>query len=580
MYVRRRLNTSSSSCKFYTTVIVIISISLLVLLNSLIYVFVLVPSWQGQVLTYDGRKVSEALAHVLAHTQCGPVEGLLEEDVFVFKGIPYALPPEGSRRWQKPVGLNEKEGTCWKGTLQVKQFGSACVQPKDPNNHSSFTGSEDCLFLNVWTRSLDPLAKLPVMVWIHGGDLVFFSGNYPGYSPNPSVTKATGAVYVSMNYRLGPLGFLSLDVLSKESPSGTSGNYGLMDIILVLQWVRDNIRNFGGDPSKVTVFGQSSGGTAIHALLASPLAVGLFHTAWAMSPSSILNKTSSQASRDNAIFLTRTGCDNADCLRSLAPFKLMEGTPWSVFPYWGMEDLFSMPVKGHFDGALPVVDGKVLMEPPLQAWKSGRGIDVPLLLTTTAQEIDLMPFDPTISHWTWPHYRAIVKEQLTPFGTQVAQKALELYPSSSRYSPEFQYTSLVTDIRATCPVHVLANVTSSHFRSPVYRGIVTASPSQPVNAFNISSARYAFHCWDAFTFFGDFGALGFQPQTKDLDFQRMLRQQVITFARDGRPESPVWQTYGTCTALISDHVFPEDHYNRDKCDFWLREGFFSYAWIN
>lgn len=580
MYVRRRLNTDSNSCRFYTIVVVIITICLLILLNSLVYVFVLVPSWQGNVLTWDGREAVEARVHVLAHTQCGPVEGLVEDDVFVFKGIPYAVPPVGDKRWQAPEEMSDRKGTCWKGVRQAKQFGSACVQPLGLNNFSNFTGSEDCLFLNIWTRSLDPLARLPVMFWIHGGDLVYFSGNYHAYSPSPTVTKATAAVYVSINYRLGPMGFLTLDVLSKESASGTSGNYGLMDMLLALHWVKNNIGNFGGDPNKVTVFGQSSGGTAIHALLGSPLAAGLFHRAWASSPSAILNKTSAQASLDNAVFLNLTGCSTAECLRGLSPEQIMRGTPWTVFPYYGMDDLSNMPIKGRFDGALPVIDGNVLNEPPLQAWKNGRGVDVPVLWTTMAQELDLLPFDPTISHWTWPHYQTTVRQQLTLFGEDVAARALALYPYSSHYTPEYQYTSLISDIRATCPVHVLANVMSAHFRSPVYRGVITAAPSSPVNVFNVTSARYAFHMWDVMVFFGDFHVLGFHAEEKDLRFQTVLRQQVMAFARDGRPEAPVWENYSACTALISDHVFPMEHYNKDKCDFWLREGFFSYAWIN
>ena len=254
VYVRRPLHPNPGACKFYTIVITVISISLILLLLSLVYVFVLVPSCQGNVLSWDGRTIQEARIHVLTHTQCGPVEGLVDDGVYVFKGIPYAVPPTGPRRWEKPQGLSRQHGTCWRGTRQTKQFGNVCVQPRGFSDFTSFTGSEDCLVLNVWTQSLDPLAKLPVMFWIHGGSLVYGSGNMAHMTPTPDVTKSTRAVYVSINYRLGPMGFLTLDTLSQSSSSGTSGNYGLMDMILALQWVRDNIRNFGGDPNKVYTY--------------------------------------------------------------------------------------------------------------------------------------------------------------------------------------------------------------------------------------------------------------------------------------------------------------------------------------
>lgn len=253
VYVRRPLHPNPGACRFYTIVISVISISLLLLLLSLVYVFVLVPSWQGNVLSWDGRTLQAARTHLLTHTECGPVEGLVEGGVYVFKGIPYALPPVGPRRWEKPRGLSRQEGSCWRGTRPAKQFGASCLQPQGFNNFSAFAGSEDCLVLNVWTQSLDPLAGLPVMFWIHGGSFIMGSGNWAPFCPTADVTKATRAVYVSLNYRLGPMGFLTLDTLSQSSPTGTSGNYALMDMMLALQWVKDNIKNFGGNPNKVRI---------------------------------------------------------------------------------------------------------------------------------------------------------------------------------------------------------------------------------------------------------------------------------------------------------------------------------------
>jgi carboxylesterase type B len=197
-----------------------------------------------------------------------------------------------------------------------------------------------------------------------------------------------------------------------------------------------------------------------------------------------------------------------------------------------------------------------------------------------AQEVDLAPFDSNMFNWTWGHYEAVVREQLTPFSPDLATTALEIYPPTGDYfSPEYQYTSMVSDIRVTCPVQVLADVTASHFTSRVYRAVVIASPSTPLDIAG-SPARYAFHAWDIVAFFGDFQGLQYAPSKMDKEFQKVLRDQVMSFVRDGRPEAPVWDTARTCVALLSDHVFPVEQYNRNRCDFWLQNGFFSYALIN
>ena len=244
----RRFSNQGKICRLHTPTITIVSLLLLpILVFSLVYIFA--TSGQSQVLLHN-RAVTEAEGAAVANTSCGPVEGVMEDSVFVFKGIPYALPPLGPRRWQAPQGLSREDGTCWTSTRQAKQFGDMCTQPAGIDAFSSVLGNEDCLFLNVWTTSLQINPNLPVFFWIHGGNLVFGSGNTPSYMPTPELTSSTNAVYVSLNYRLGPMGFLTLETLNENSTSGTSGNYGLMDIIVALHWVKDNIRNFGGNPDK------------------------------------------------------------------------------------------------------------------------------------------------------------------------------------------------------------------------------------------------------------------------------------------------------------------------------------------
>lgn len=184
-----------------------------------------------------------------------------------------------------------------------------------------------------------------------------------------------------------------------------------------------------------------------------------------------------------------------------------------------------------------------------------------------------MPFDLDIRNWTWSRYESEVRKRLAPFGEDVADTALELYPPEDQLTPEYQYTSMVSDIRFTCPTDAMADAAAALSHAPVYRAVVTSFPSHPITVLHsLWRPTYAFHSWDLLAFFGDFAALRFTPEKLDLDFQRVLRQQVMTLARDGQPEAPVWQPFHSCTALLSDHVFPVDHFNRDRCSYWLKKG--------
>jgi para-nitrobenzyl esterase len=199
----------------------------------------------------------------------GPVTGGQEkvagQDIWTFKGIPYAAPPVGALRWQPPQPV-----TPWEDAVACTEFGPACPQPAMFEGFSLSAGvtAEDCLNLNVWSPAESAGQKLPVMVWIHGGSFETGSGAMQIYDGGN--LAAEGVVVVTINYRLGPLGFLSHPALSADADSGVSGNYGLLDQIAALQWVQRNIAGFGGDPSNVTVFGESAGGISILDLIVSP----------------------------------------------------------------------------------------------------------------------------------------------------------------------------------------------------------------------------------------------------------------------------------------------------------------------
>src|ERR1700737_1636205 len=205
----------------------------------------------------------------------GNLEGFDTAGVMVFRGIPYARPPIGNLRWSPPLPARP-----WRGVRAAKQLGQKCIQPQPlPRNDPFAAGvSEDCLYLNVWTNSLDTRAsRRPVMVWIHGGG--FFAGFGGEERHNGARLAKKGAVVVTLNYRLGPFGFLAHPAFAAESPYHAAGNYGLLDQIAALRWVQRNISRFGGDPSRVTIFGESAGGMSVGSLIASPLAKGLFQRA-------------------------------------------------------------------------------------------------------------------------------------------------------------------------------------------------------------------------------------------------------------------------------------------------------------
>jgi len=265
----------------------------------------------------SSNTLASTTAIVLVDT--GMLEGSQSRSIFSFKGIPFAAAPVGQWRWREPQAPAK-----WSGVRDAKSFGNACIQKpglSDKNGGNPGSISEDCLFLNVWTPSLRKGGKLPVMVWIHGGGLVFGSGSVPGYGGD-SLAKR-GAVIVSINYRMGPLGFFSHPALDAERTGFK--NFGLLDQIMALKWVQNNISAFGGDAKNVTIFGQSAGGESVLALYSSPLSRGLFQKGIAQSPYGMPSHTSEKARTVGVAVASAVGLDgvraSAVQLRSVSARK-------------------------------------------------------------------------------------------------------------------------------------------------------------------------------------------------------------------------------------------------------------------
>ncbi|XP_072554661.1 para-nitrobenzyl esterase-like isoform X2 [Paramormyrops kingsleyae] len=530
--------------------------------------------------------ISQLLFSAVVGTDCGYVRGRWADGAYSFKGIPFAAPPVKERRWRPPVDLQDA-GLCWRGTYEAVRFRNMCAQVQPMDEKGKVMGEEDCLYLNVWTPSLQKDARLPVMVWFHGGYLHMLSGSERGYSPTESLAAQTGIVYVSFNYRLNAFGFLALELLREGSPTNTSGNYGFMDQIAALKWVQRNIQQFGGDPGKVTIFGQSSGGTSVWTMMMSPLAKDLFHRAIDMSSSYNYNGSLEKAEKDNLVFLKKSGCSNLQCLYSLSTTKVLQAIPWKEYPSWAAEDCTNIPTKGLFVGPVVVVDGHVLLAPPFETWEKGSGYnDVPYVIGTTEQEADFSPPYENISMWTWEDYYWFVTENLTPFGVNISEEVISLYPISAKCPindrcPERLYTTLVSDLRVTCPAHDKARRAALALKSPVYRYIVTYTPSrvEEVSSLLPFPSRFSFHLLDALAFFDGLKSVLAGESSEDRSFQGIMTKYMVHFARTGEMPSE-WPPFPSHMALLSHNFSAVQNFSASRCQFWEKNHFYPYAWAN
>lgn len=352
----------------------------------------------------------------------GALEGTVDSTgVLVFRGIPYAAAPVGALRWRAPHPVSP-----WHGVRPASTYGASCPQPGDSTEWGPT--SEDCLTLNVYTATL-PVRNgrrshaRPVMVWIHGGG--YFTGSARGY--DGQVLARKGAVVVTLNYRLGALGYLAHPALIAESPSTRAGNYGLLDQIAALQWVKRNISRFGGDPARVTIFGESAGAFSVGALLASPNATGYFHRAILQSGTGLgFGILTPAAARDyaqagaKALGILGEDAAAARALRSVATERLMEiysPAPSVTLPY----ATWSGPVAGG-EGLPLTLDGAIT---------TGRWNRVPIIVGSNAGEGVI--FQPIDAARTPEAFRALLNgaEYGDPTGSLARAYPMTTHPDSA-----------------------------------------------------------------------------------------------------------------------------------------------------
>ncbi|WP_248324783.1 carboxylesterase/lipase family protein [Caballeronia sp. Sq4a] len=337
-----------------------------------------------------GGGSSNSADPTIAMTADGAVQGVAANGVVAYKGIPFAAPPVGSLRWRPPQPVS-----AWSGVRQATSFVHDCMQTSGPNSALTVAPSEDCLYLNVWRPQNSTGKNLPVMVWIYGGAYVVGGTSMPKYDGTQFAKE--GVVIVTVNYRLGRFGFFAHPALTAAAAQSgeTLANYGYMDQIAALKWVQRNISNFGGDPTNVTIFGESAGGEAIHNLLTSPLASGLFAKAINESGNGRVNQyygrtltrnaktVGASAEEQGASFASGLGINGSDAssldaLRALSADQVLGGLDTST--------LNTSHSLATFSGGA-VIDGKLVVDEPENQYKAGHFAKIPLMIGVNSADL-------------------------------------------------------------------------------------------------------------------------------------------------------------------------------------------------
>jgi para-nitrobenzyl esterase len=445
-----------------------------------------------------------------AKTRYGILQGTTAGEVIVYRGIAYAAAPVGQLRWRPPAAPNT-----WDGTRDASRFGAICPQPKRPDGVLSAGGdlpqSEDCLTLNVWAPR--NARNAPVMVWIHGGASRFGSGAGAVY--DGTTFARDGVILVTFNYRLGALGYFAHPALTRAAaPDEPLGNYGLMDQMAVLHWVRNNIAAFGGNPDNVTIFGESAGGSSVLALLATPSARGLFAKAIVESGGGWQRLATLAEEEQNGVDLARrAGLPGADAsveqLRALPPEKLNGITQ-------------RIGVIG------PFPDGRLMPEAPEAAFEHKRMINVPLIIGSNSYEASLLNILPVPT--------ATLLARLTPV-------RLALYRSLP--TDEAIVQAAYTDGVLGAPARWIAAAASPKMPVFLYHFSYVASALRGTmpGAAHGSEIAYVFETLDKLH-------AGFVPSTEDLGMARLMHGYWIGFAKSGVPRvdgGPAWPSYRSDT---------------------------------
>jgi para-nitrobenzyl esterase len=450
----------------------------------------------------------------------GWVQGTSEDGLTVYRGIPFAAPPVGDLRWRAP-----QPAAKWEGVRQADTFAPGPIQGGNPPSGKS----EDCLYLNVWTPAKSASDRIPVLVWIYGGGFGAGSTSERNYRGENLAKK--GVVLVSIAYRVGQLGFLAHPELSAESPNRVSGNYGLLDMIAGLQWIQKNIAAFGGDPAKVTIFGESAGGIAVSMLCASPLAKGLFHGAISQSGGSFgpprpttfpgeNQKRLADAERDGLKYAESARVSSIAELRKLAADKL--------------------PVGRGLGMSWPIIDGYVIPDDQYKLYEAGQFNDTPILVGYNSDEG--ASFSPPR---TPEDYIAAVKARYGKF----ADDLIKAYPVGTGTVPKTA-RDLARDAAFGWHTWSWARLQSQMGKGKAFYYYFDQHPEYPPDS--PQADRGSPHGQDVAYVFGHLNA-GPRTTESDLAISEAMMTYWTNFAKTGHPNGngvPNWPAFSDANPVV------------------------------
>jgi para-nitrobenzyl esterase len=441
----------------------------------------------------------------------GAVKGIKKGKTWVYKGVPYAAPPVGALRWKRPVAH-----ACWDGALAATDYGAMCAQLDDMG---AVKGSEDCLTMNLWVPADASADKpVPVLFFIHGGGNVQGSssvhvGNTALYD-GQALSELGHVAVVTLNYRLGPFGWLAHPALAEGEPAA-SGNYGALDQVFALRWAKENLPAFRADPSRLMVFGESAGGQNTCTLLASPLAKGLFSSALIESGGCAAERRS-DAEAFAATWAEKAGCaeapDLAACLRALPAGDVATLVPSKV------------EVAGKQGPYQPIVDGYLLAAPPLEVIEGGAHNHVPVVMGANEHETGAS----VPGAMSEAEYEAAVKALLPSFAAEI----LAHYPASSFPTPRDAFVAVTSDAKFICPVRRTLRALAKAQAEPVYRYHFThvldnVGPAQ--------KQKGAFHGLELFFVFGQLDVAGYKPSPGEKGLALAIQTYWTRFGATGSP---------------------------------------------
>ena len=444
----------------------------------------------------------------LALTESGTIAGIRAKEVTVYKGVPFAAPPVGDLRWRAPV-----HAAPWTGTRKADAFAPACMQVGvSMPGETPPAVSEDCLYLNIWTPAKTAHEHRPVVVWIYGGGYINGSASMPLYWGDRLAQK--GVIVVTIAYRLGPLGFLALPELTRESPHHSSGNYGLMDQIAALGWIQRNIAAFGGDPKCVTIAGQSSGSISVSILMASPLAKGLFQRAIGESgglfePLQLAPKyLLANAERDGDKYAVSLGAASLKELRQL-PATLLTGNAGGIVH--------------------PVIEPYVLPISPYEAFASGLQNDVPLLIGSNSDEGRALV---DVTHTTAATFASDLEHSVG----QLPPALLAAYPHATDEEARQAQLGLERDIRFGWDMWAWARLQSGTGKSSVFYYSFRQRP--PFPAGSMYEGWGASHFAELWYVFDHLDQSPWNWTAADRKLAEEMSSYWVNFARAGDPNGP------------------------------------------